>query len=96
MVADEVPPTDAKKDVHVCWLAVFAFMVVVIMAIVQMTCLIAILVNVAELKAKADSQQQLTQSNVILNCQSQEYKMTVEQFHWSCVPVYQKCHSRTG
>ena len=95
VVVDEVPPNDAKKEekggnrgVHVRWLAVFAFMVVIIMAIVQMTCLIAILINVAELKAKADSQQQLTQSNVILNCQSQEYKMTVEQFHWSCVPVY--------
>ena len=24
VVADEVPPTDAKKDVHVRWLAVFA------------------------------------------------------------------------
>ena len=73
VIADEVPPNDkvkAEKEekgdnrgVHVRWLAVFAFMVVFIMAIVQVTCLIAILVNVAELKASEDSLQQLTQSN---------------------------------
>ena len=73
VIADEVAPNDKVKPqkeekggnrgVHVCWLAVFAFMVVVIMAIVQVTCLIAILVNVAELKAREDSLQQLTQSN---------------------------------
>ena len=78
VIADEVAPIDkvkAEKEekggnrgVHVCWLAVFAFVVVVIMAIVQVTCLIAILVNVAELKAEEDSLQQLTQSNgIILN-----------------------------
>ena len=94
VIADEVAPIDkvkAEKEekggnrgVHVRWLAMFAFMVVVIMAIVQVTCLIVILVNVAELKAEEDSLQQLTQSNennsVELNCQqlSREYKMAVE------------------
>ena len=73
VVADEVAPIDkvkAKKEekggnrgVHVCWLAVFAFMVVVIMAIIQVTCLIAILVNVAGQKVREESLQQLTQSN---------------------------------
>ena len=87
VIADEVPPNDkvkAEKEekggnrgVHVRWLAVFAFMVVVIMAIVQVTCLIAILVNVAELKAEEDS---LTPVSTELNYQqlSRECKMAVE------------------
>ena len=98
VVADKVPPGDrvnVKKEEKVgnkIWVAVFAFIAVVVMVVGLMT---AILVNVAELKAKADSQQQLTQSNVMLNCQSQEYKMTIELLNNSIGVVYQCIRNAT-
>ena len=90
VIADEVGPNDkvkAEKEekgdnrgVHVRWLVMFAYMVVVIMAIVQVTCLIAVLVNVAELKAEEDSLQQLTQSNgIIIN----NLILLLQQLTWS-------------